>query len=297
MTRKTQSGAKLDALLEGLPHISTKPEAEHLLSNTLTQLRATLEPTETVTPIRTIHHLACTGGTLISRFLAATPNARLLSEVDPLSPLAVGHFNPLDLSLLYRDAHPTVKAQDQIAIFLAGLQVIYARVDAQGERLILRDHSHSHFCTGPEIPDRPTLKQIIAPHYPMLSVVTVRHPLDSYLSVLQNKFDHFTPHALEDYAARYMTFLDAYANEQIVKYEDFITDHATTMATFCKLLDLPNSSDLQNIAPGIRLTGDSGRSGIALKLRERRDVPGDIQQMCESSTTYQDLCHRLDYTP
>ncbi|SLN72470.1 hypothetical protein ROG8370_03514 [Roseovarius gaetbuli] len=297
MKHETHLGSKLDALLKTLQQSTSEPEAKHLLTDTVAQLRATLEPLETVAPIRTIHHFACTGGTVISRFLAATPNARLLSEVDPLSPLAKGQFNPLDLSLLYRDAHPTVRAQDQIAIFLAGLQVIYARVQAQGERLILRDHSHSHFCTGRVIPERPTLKQIIAPHYPVLSVVTVRHPLDSYLSMLHNKFAHFTPHALEDYAARYMAFLDNYADEQIVKYEDFITDHTTTMAIFCSLLDLPNSSDLQNIAPGISLTGDSGRSGIALKLRERRDVPKDIHGMCERSTTYQDLCHRLDYTP
>lgn len=297
MTREIHLGSKLDALLESLKKSTFKPEAEHLLADTIAQLRATLEAPMTVAPIRTIHHLACTGGTLISRFLAATPNARLLSEVDPLSPLAVGHFTPLDLSQLYRNAHPAIKPQDQIAIFLAGLQAIHTRVHAQGERLILRDHSHSHFCTGPEVPERPTLKKIIAPHYPVLSVITVRHPLDSYLSVLHNKFTHFQPHALEDYAARYMAFLDAYAGEKIVKYEDFITDHTTTMATLCSLLNLPNSIDLQNIAPGINLTGGSGRSSIALELRERREVSKDIQEMCESSTTYQNLCKRLKYTP
>ncbi|MFG6539328.1 hypothetical protein [Sulfitobacter sp. CS16] len=297
MTREIHLEAKLGALVESLKRSAIEPKAEHLLADTIAQLRATLEAPMTVSPIRTVHHLACTGGTLISRFLAATPNARLLSEVDPLSTLAAGQFNPLDLALLYRNAHPTVKEQDQIAIFLAGLQVIHTRVHAQGERLILRDHSHSHFCTGPKVPERPTLKQIIAPYYTVLSVVTVRHPLDSYLSVLHNKFTHFTPHALENYAARYMAFLDAYADEKIVKYEDFITDHTTTMATLCDLLALPNSVDLQDIAPGISLTGDSGRSGIALELRKRREVSKEIQKMCESSTTYRDLCHRLDYAP
>ena len=36
-------------------------------------------------PIRTIHHFACTGGTLISKCIATMPNTQMLSEVDPLS--------------------------------------------------------------------------------------------------------------------------------------------------------------------------------------------------------------------
>ena len=36
-------------------------------------------------PYRVLHHMACTGGTLISRCLATMPNVVLLSEIDPLS--------------------------------------------------------------------------------------------------------------------------------------------------------------------------------------------------------------------
>ena len=36
-------------------------------------------------PIRSVHHLACTAGSLISRCIAALPNVVLLSEIDPLS--------------------------------------------------------------------------------------------------------------------------------------------------------------------------------------------------------------------
>lgn len=270
-------------------------EDDRAITSLLTQMRVTV-PQDTSNPVRTIHHFACTGGTLISRFLAATPNARLLSEIDPLSPIVKQRFAPLDLALQYRNANPVVNPDDQIAIFLAGLKVIHGQVIAHGERLILRDHTHSHFCTGSEVPNRPTLKQIIAPHYSLLSVVTVRHPLDSYLSVLHNKFTHFTPLTLEAYAARYMAFLDAYADEAIIKYEDFITDHAATIAALCACLELPNSDDLNDIAPAIDLTGNSGRSGITLELRDRRTIPTEIADMCKNSKTYKTLCQRLDYS-
>ncbi len=293
----TQLVSKLDTVLDALQRNKNTPhalETTQVLTELTAQLRATVSQ-ETANPVRTIHHFACTGGTVMSRFLAATPNARLLSEVDPLSPLAGGRFNPLDLALLYRNANPFINPQDQIDIFLGGLKVIYERVCASGERLILRDHAHSHFCIGADIPDRPTLKQMIAPHYAVLSVVTVRHPLDSYLSVLHNKFTNFIPVTLENYASRYMAFLDAYADEQIIKYEDFITNHDDTMAALCTRLDLPNSDDLHDIAPSISITGDSGRSGITLALRDRRDVPENIIDMCKSSKSYHALCERLQY--
>lgn len=281
--------SKLD---RALPQMA---KADPALTDLVAQLHATV-PQKVMEPVRIIHHFACTGGTVISRFIAATPNARLLSEIDPLSTIAKNQFSPLDLALQYRNASPIINADDQIAIFLAGLKVIYGLVVARGERLILRDHAHSHFCTGPDILDRPTLKQIIAPLYPLLCVVTVRHPLDSYLSVLHNKFTHFTPSSLDNYAKRYMAFLDAYASEKIVKYEDFITDHDATMARLCRYLDLPNSDTLHGIAPAINITGDSGRKGIILQLRDRRDVPEDIIDMCKSSETYHALCQRLDYS-
>lgn len=292
MTDRKALALHLTSKLDG----SWSRTAEDALATTdlIAQMRATV-PQDAANPVRTIHHFACTGGTLISRFLAATPNARLLSEIDPLSPIVEEHFSPLDLALQYRNANPIINVDDQIAIFLAGLKAIHERVIAHGERLIIRDHAHSHFCTGPNIPNRPTLKQIIAPHYPLLSVVTVRHPLDSYLSVLHNKFTHFTPLSLETYATRYMAFLDAYTDETIVKYEDFITNHAATIDALCACLALPNSDDLHDIAPAINLTGDSGRSGITLEVRDRRDVPAEIKAMCKSSKTYKALCRRLDY--
>jgi hypothetical protein len=293
--------AKLTTLLAALQSGKAalrQPSNQAAHSNILTQLRSlsddiTKQPAE---PVRTIHHFACTGGTLISRYLAATPNARLLSEIDPLSPLAKNRFSPLDLALQYRASSPVDNEIDQLSIFMAGFEVIYKRTCARGERLILRDHAHSHFCTGSNIPKRPTLKEIIAPHYPLVSVVSVRHPLDSYLSMLSNNFTHFTPLTLDSYAGRYMTFLDKYADETLIKYEEFITNHDITIGILCAQLDLPRTDDMDNIVPGITLTGDSGRKGGKLELRPRREVSIDIAAMCKSSGNYKSLCKRLDYS-
>lgn len=286
------------AALQGGKAALRQPSNQAAHSNILTQLRSlgnkiTKQPAESV---RTIHHFACTGGTLISRYLAATPNARLLSEIDPLSPLAKNRFSPLDLALQYRASSPVDNETDQLSIFMAGFELIYKKTCARGERLILRDHAHSYFCTGSNIPKRPTLKEIIAPHYPLVSVVSVRHPLDSYLSMISNKFTHFTPLTLDSYAGRYMAFLDKYVDEKLIKYEEFITNHDATMDTLCAQLDLSKTDDMDDIVPAITLTGDSGRKGNKLELRPRREVSVDIAAMCKSSGNYKSLCKRLDYS-
>lgn len=249
--------------------------------------------------IRTIHHMACTGGTIICRFLATTPNARLLSEIDPLSTVSKVQFSPLDLALQYRNAvhnaGGAVQTMEMIDIFMAGLGVIVDKAQAQGARLIMRDHAHSHFCVGSHVPDRPTLRQLLARDYQLRSVVTVRHPLESYLGVLHNKFAHFLPGTLEDYCRRYIAFLDAHEDLPLIRYENFVAHSEKVMQELCQLLDLPYNPNLQSLVPAITLTGNSGRRGDIPEVRPRREIPSDVAQMRQTSPAYDRLCSRLEY--
>lgn len=290
--------ALLDTLEKGDVALRTSADSKGPLPALLEQLQeqSAAAQAQAPVPVRMIHHFACTGGTLISRYLAATPNARLLSEIDPLSTLSKNRFSPLDLALQYRNAGASTQHETLIAIFQAGLDVIYKKTSMQGERLILRDHTHSHYCSGPRIPERPTLRAIVAAQFPTLSVLTVRHPLDSYLSLIANEFTHFTPLTLDEYATRYLAFLDAYKDVPLFKYEDFIENYETTAQAICAALELPYRKNLGDIAPAIALTGDSGRKGITLALRPRRTLSDDMQEMAKTSKAYHALCNRLEYS-
>ena len=248
-------------------------------------------------PIRLIHHFACTGGTLISKFIAASPNVRLISEVDPLSPIAKQQFSPLDLAAHFQQSSTTMREDEKIEVFLATLSTINRQILLRGETLVLRDHPHSHFCTGDSIPNRPTLREIIAPHFPTISVVTVRHPLDSFLSLLSNGFTHFSPVSLEEYCVRYRAFLAAYATVPMVKYEDLLDDPEGYAPILCKELEITYVADAWDWIGGVTLTGDSGRSGDIAIVRPRRDIPENIVEMRRNSTSYKDLCTQLDYAP
>lgn len=251
-------------------------------------------------PIRTIHHFACTGGTLITRHLAALPGLRVISEVDPLSTHGVYKkfpaFAPTDLIRMLRQSDPSVSDATILRVFIAGLRALYDDCSDHGQHLLLRDHSHSQFCTDQDYTARPTLLEILRPHFPIVSVVSVRHPLDSYLSLQANNWVSFAPPTLDEYCKRYRAFLDAHDGLASVRYEDFVGASEDGLASICTILNLPFDSGVLEKAATIHLSGNSGRKGGAIKQRERRQVPDLISKETQSSPNYLELCHTMGYT-
>jgi len=251
-------------------------------------------------PIRTIHHFACSGGTVMSRCIAAQPNAVLLSEIDPLSQIGMGNasrFIPTDLVFHARQARRELSQDSILRVFLAGLRSLRDELDAAGRVLILRDHPHSMFCMKEDPESRPTLHEIIAKEVPVVSVVTTRHPLDSFLGLEAANWRHFDPFTLEEYARRMILFLDRHAGIPIVKYEDFTVDPAATIEKICGYLDMSFNPEAIELNGDFTLSGDSGRKGAVIEPRPRRPVPPEIEAQRNDSPTYRALCERLEYEP
>lgn len=251
-------------------------------------------------PVRLLHHFACSGGTVISRCVAAAANAVLLSEIDPLSKLQVNfksRFAPTDLLLNLRRSVRPVPERTLIRMFQASLGILHEDLSAAGQTLVLRDHPHSQFCSGERAAARPTLREIVAEVLPVRSVVTQRHPLDSFLSLDQMKWYHFEPFTLEEYAQRSLAFLARHEGAQIVLYEEFVADPEAALARICEGLDLSyNPIMLQNMSI-FELSGDSGRKGKVISRRERRPVPPEIEAQRGASPAYLELCNRFGYAP
>ncbi|BDX00687.1 sulfotransferase family protein [Maricaulis maris] len=256
-------------------------------------------PKYDLTPIRTVHHFACTGGTLIARGLQSQPNALLLSEVDPLSTIQLNtqrsRFAPTDPILLARGALSPIDEDTAVEMFCASMKALHGRMHRIGRRLILRDHAHSQFCTDADWEGRPTLAAMLADWFPLRSIVTVRHPIDSYLALDRNDWRHFSPFSLEEYARRYLAFLSAYQNIAIVRYERFVSDPDETMREICRHLELAYNPDWKALISVMRLSGDSGRSGDKIAPRSRRDYSDELVVEAEASGAYQDLCLQLGY--
>lgn len=251
----------------------------------------------TAEPLRTVHHFACSGGTLMSKALAAQPNTVVLSEIDPYSTLVAPGFAPYDL-IKQAQLGPRPISQRMVErTFLEGLRALFAEMTGNGLRVVIRDHAHSHFCTEADPSARPLLRDMLAADFALRSLVTVRHPLDSFLSLERNGWLTFPDGTLEDYSRRYLLFLDAYAQTPVVRYEEFVLAPEAKTRAMTDILDLPFVDHWQHLLGVIQMTGDSGRSGTTIAPRAREAVSGDCARQAGASDAYAALCGRLGYDP
>jgi len=254
-----------------------------------------------VQPIRMIHHFACSGGTLISKCIATSPNTVLFSEIDPLG---THHFakpqRPFFTTDMLADLHYSPRplpAQVRIDYFIAGLGSLYRSLSDLGQHIVLRDHAHSHFCMGASIPDRPDLGQMARQVAPVRAVLTVRHPLESFASMQANKFVHFIPGTMTEYCHRYQVFLDTHADVPLLRYEDFLEAPRDVLGQMLTILDLQPVAEFEQLATLFRLSGDSGRGGEKIAPRPRRRTMQELLGAQEDPASYIALCDRLGYTP
>ncbi|MEM9966000.1 MAG: sulfotransferase [Asticcacaulis sp.] len=298
--------SSLDEALDLLKDYKLPQDAVQInepLPNLLEQCERLLAISEAVTPepVRTVHHFACTGGTLIAKCISALPNTVLLSEIDPLSAFYKDvdkkKYSPSDIIFHVRNSLRNIDDDVIVDMFVASISNLHDNLKKIGKRLVIRDHTHSHYCSMESPESRPTLQNILKYKMPALSLVTVRHPVDSYLSLISNKWKHFSPFNIEEYSRRYMLFLDDYSEVPIVHYEDFVKAPEPVMENICSILGLPYTADVFDLLDMVVLSGDSGRSSNVIAVRPRREVPESIRIETLDSPTYNNLCKRLCYNP
>lgn len=250
--------------------------------------------------VRSVHHLPCTGGTLITKCLAAMPNVVVLNEVDPLSTMDIDsakpRFSPRDFGALLRMGDRGVSTATLIDLFLNQLETLLRRTHMEGRRLLLRDHSASHFLAVPDPGARPSLYSILLTRGTTVSITTVRDPIDSYLSMATLGWIGFLPATFEEYCRRYLLFLDAHTTLPIFKYESFVANPAIEVAKICEHLHLAFSDEFIDTFDVFRFSGDSGRTGDVIGPRPRREFNSAQLEQIRSSSAYRMLCDRLHYS-
>ncbi len=250
-------------------------------------------------PIRLVHHFACTGGTLLCKCIAAMPNVQLLSEVDPLSTVleqpGKPRFASTDMVTVMRQSTRGANPDLLLDLFLNNLRIIHSDAVTLGQRLVVRDHAHSHYCFGSEILARPSLREIVSSRFSIRSVVTVRHPLDSFLSLEANGWVNFYPPTIDEYCRRYIAFLRAYEGVPVLKYESFVAAPHEVMHNVCSLLEIPYSDQFIDLFSVFRLTGESGRRSNFIEYKPRRPVNERLSNEIPQSDHYQTLRAMLNY--
>ena len=208
-----------------------------------------LKPAE---PLRLVHHLACTGGTAISRCISAMANVQLLNGMDPLSAqsskaqrLALA---TADRALALRGSSRGVSQDLVVALFQSELRLIYGDALQQGQRLVIRDNAQVHFCGPADPAQRPALRTMLPAGMPVRAVVVVRNPLDSFLALRAKDGREFDSQDFDDYCRRCLAFIDSHDGTTIVRYEDFVEKPEAYIRVVCDSLELPFGEGFSDLA-------------------------------------------------
>lgn len=250
--------------------------------------------------LRVIHHLACTGGTLFTKCVAAQPRVMVLNEVDPYSDVVRSQdgksaFAPSDVLALIKSSEALSDDKTIGEIFLNDLKLLLGKLSGERKSLVLRIHSQGAYVKGGAVRATARINSLLETRFDVKSVVTVRDPIDSFLSLKANDWLFYTPPTFDEYCRRYLAFLQDNAGTPWFKYEDFIARPRHIMQELCAALDLEYSPDFIERFHNYRFSGDSGRTGSVIERRTRRAYDAQFVDDAGNSKSYHALADLLQY--
>jgi hypothetical protein len=235
---------------------------------------------------------------LIAKCISSMPSVFLLSELHPYTDLAIdrnqARYSPSDIISLTKYANIPNQKELHLKIFRNAVNEVYGHLNKYGGVLVLREHSHADYFTETSLPERSQVIQSLEDDYDVKYVSTIRHPLDSYASLVRNGWVHFSPPTFEEYCRRYLLSFKNCDSEQIVKYEDIVEQPKRYMKRISTLLEIPYSDLFEDIFDIFKVTGDSGRRSDVIVNRERV-VPESILKESTTSSSYRDICKLFNY--
>ncbi|MCU7554444.1 sulfotransferase [Alteromonas sp. ASW11-19] len=250
--------------------------------------------------LRTVHHFACSGGTLISKCISSLPNVYLLSEVHPYTKL---HFNesgaeysPTDITRLCHYANvPNINSLSE-TILRNNIVTVSDHINALGGELVIRDHSHADFCVGDNSSNSCSILNILSDDFEIKKIATVRHPVDSYLSLIKNNWVHFSPPTFNEYCTRLLYFLKNFEMSEIYKYEDFVDNPKAQMELISTALDIKYDENFSTTFNIHNVTGDSGRKGSKIQVRERLGLSSSLKDEVSKSRAFEEVANMMSYS-
>lgn len=251
--------------------------------------------------LRIIHHFACSGGTLISKCLAAQPNVFLLSELHPTTRLGMNMgkaaYTPRDITT--QAIYGRVPNVDELAekLFVNGIIETEKHIRKRGGYLVIRAHTHADYCTDNPIPEVDALTRLLEPYFDIKHLVTVRSPIDSFLSLRENQWVSFRPDLFEEYCCRLLKFLNSFEVTHMIHYEDFVSGPTKYVKLCAEILELPAIEQATDYIDVFKLSGDSGRSGSDIALRSRKSISDEYRLEILASLSFKELCKRYEIQP
>ncbi len=210
--------------------------------------------------IGTIHHLSCSGGSVMSKCLASMQDVVLLSEIHPCSSGGI-RWNPFDPLQHFQASYPEycyTHREDLKKIFWERISWVSEKCRKNNLFLILRDHSHWDFLLNGCV-DSPPLLSFLSELFITKPMVTLRNPIDSYLSLKANPIFPTDVKTFDTYCQRITIFLEKYHFAKVFLYEDFVKNPDSVLKQMCDVYGIEYNPAWRDNFYKIKLTGDSGR--------------------------------------
>lgn len=252
--------------------------------------------------LRALHHWPCSGGTLISQCVAALPRVVFLNEIHPLAHLrllrneAENTYCPTDILRQLSYSHNNKDPALIIASFAGAITALVNKSQQQKMHVVIRPHDHIDFFCGPLPASEFILSRLFAGALRMLNALTVRHPLDSWLGLLNTPwYKQISLYSLDVFCERCLRMIEAAEDFPRLNYELFVLDPARELEKITKILELTMDLKALENFNQIPLSGASGRRSALIEPRPRRPVSKELALEAAQSSHYQQLCHQLSY--
>lgn len=249
--------------------------------------------------------MARSGGTLISKCLGTMNSAALLSEIHPLG---TEQFNPLQQAVVWHnliskgEAKTWSRTRKQMG-FVEILGEINKRARERGLALVVREWSHLDVIGRPfcKPPLRPVMLEALADRFEIAQAITVRHPVDQYLSLV--RLDVVKGLTVEEYLRGCRVFAEWAQAEGFIKYEDFTEDPGDSLRTLCESLRFEfDPTYAERWAAFDKVTGDTasantGRGATEARIRPlpRRETPEGLLETFRANADYARTIELLGY--
>ena len=233
--------------------------------------------------IRLIHNLPRSGGTIISKSLAAQKGIILLSEIHPegvsiRKKMGVPpyQFDPIFQFQIWNnlfEKHEYENILNSNYKFEDKIDIIYEKTELANKELIIRDWSFADFFGKPfiEPSNKNLLLEILSKKYEILNLYIIRHPLNLYLSCYNN-FRFFRDNYNFDFFLKgYRNFFMDASKKNIFLFEDFILEPEKNLKNMCETLKINYDNNYLNRLKDINLTGDPNAK-ISTKIHYKNNI-------------------------
>ena len=222
-------------------------------------------------------------------------NVAPVSEINPAWMFGSPVFKPGDVFGQYSQSTGCYQwsLERAKAAYQSSVQEVLDHSRKTGHQLLLRDWTHGDFFDS-IFPHVLSTRDWLPSGLRVASLLTVRHPIESYVSAKSNNIDVIAQMSLDEYCLRYLYFLRSYPDASIMRYEDFCSSPSV------QLKELGDRFSLNCLADGaslstVGISGDSGRRSNRPQLRPSKAGLAEVVEAPGGIRNYVELCDVLGY--